>query len=180
MATARPLFTLPARTVRTAPNLCNSYRHKLRHSHAGFAHKQRDPRPLSHVPPKTTKPGERQLRATEKHSFYKSQSQSGAFKQPPLPVSAPTVQEKTPSEPYFVRRTPTRNLPVYQEAKRGGNLKQTRIRKIEGDGQELVKQLDERLEPRPEWIRLNPVNQHVEMKGWYKGQIDELLVSKGF
>jgi large subunit ribosomal protein L49 len=34
---------------------------------------------------------------------------------------------------YRVNRTPSKNLPVYLLAKRGGNLKQTRVRKIEGN-----------------------------------------------
>lgn len=68
------------------------------------------------------------------------------------------------SEPYYIERTPTRNLPVYQLAKAGGNLRMTRVRKIGGDAEALRGQLERFLEPRPEYVRINPVNGHVEMK----------------
>lgn len=45
----------------------------------------------------------------------------------PLPAS------HSPSLPYKISRTPSQNLPVYLLAKRGGNLKQTKLRKIEGN-----------------------------------------------
>lgn len=134
-----------------------------RYSHAGHAHKQETPEPLKHLPRKTTKSGERQLRHAEKVEARTSRSPS-AFRQPPQPILSPTVQETAPTEPYFVRRTPTRNLPVYQLAKRGGNLKQTRLRKIEGEGAQLLRQLELQLDPKPEWIRINPINGHINMK----------------
>lgn len=69
-----------------------------------------------------------------------------------------------PSEPYYIERTPTRNLPVYQLAKAGGNLRMTRVRKVGGDAEALRGQLERFLEPRPEYVRINPINGHVEMK----------------
>src|SRR5277367_5869820 len=52
----------------------------------------------------------------------------------PIPSSpAATKKPVSLSLPYCVNRTPTANLPIYLLAKRGGNLKQTRLRKIEGD-----------------------------------------------
>lgn len=82
----------------------------------------------------------------------------------PLPVPLVPAQTITPSENYFVQRTPTRNLPVYQLRKSGGNLKQTRIRKISGKTAELLGELEQRLTPKPEWLKINPTTGHIEMK----------------
>ena len=51
---------------------------------------------------------------------------------------------------------------------------------MDGEVQELKEELELVLEPKPQWIRVNPVNRHVEMKGWYKLQIDRFLTDKGF
>ncbi|KAI9653698.1 MAG: hypothetical protein M1831_005726 [Alyxoria varia] len=99
---------------------------------------------------------------------------------PPLHINSQTEQEKAPTKAYFVRRTPSRYLPVYELTKAGGSLKQTRVRKIDGEVQKLKEGLEEVLAPKPEWIRVNPVNRHVEMKGWYKLQIERFLTDNGF
>lgn len=66
--------------------------------------------------------------------------------------------------PYSVSRTPTRGLPVYQLAKSGGNLKLTRVRKLEGDIEVLRKQLEETLSPKPEYVKINPTTNHIMIK----------------
>jgi hypothetical protein len=50
----------------------------------------------------------------------------------PLPVPLP--QERTPVVyPYFIRRTKSNNLPVYNIKKHGGSLHITQIQHVEGD-----------------------------------------------
>lgn len=176
MASLRHSFAIPIRNSHQGFRLSIHSRQQLRYSHAGFANKQEDPLPLKHMPRKTTKPEERQKRHEQKMAGSRSR-QAASFAQPPLPILSPSVQEVTPTEAYFIRRTPTRNLPVYQLRKRGGNLKQTRVRKIEGEGAELVRQLEDRLDPKPQWIRVNPLNGHVEMKVRPNGSNDSTVGS---
>ena len=178
MTTTRRMFALPVRCKASLSPLSIHSRQQVRWRYAGHAHWEERPEPLRHKARKTTKTWERQLRHQQKQE--KAKVRQAIVTQPPAPVVAPTVQETSPTEGYFIRRTPTRNLPIYQLLKRGGNLKQTRVRKIEGEGAQLVKQLEEHLHPKPEWIRVNPINRHVEMKGFYKMQIEEWLLSKGF
>ena len=163
MACQRWSFTLP---IRSSPNPFRLYlclRQQLRSSHAGFANRQDDPQPYKHMPNKTKKPIERQARHEQKAGAKRLRRQL-RFSRTPQPISSPTVQETKPTEPYFVRRTPTRNLPVYEALKRGGNLKQTKIRKIEGERAQLTKQLEASLDPKPEWLRVNPTTGNIEMK----------------
>lgn len=125
-----------------------------------FANKMKDGRPLKNMPnPKKTgslyKIGREEKRNEKRQDRYNA---------PPVPLNVPTMQEHKPTEEYFIHRTPTRNLPVYHLTKDGGNNKQTRVRKVEGQISRLKAQLEEVLVPVPEWIRINPVNQHIEMK----------------
>jgi len=82
--------------------------------------------------------------------------------------------------PYFVHRSNTNNLPVYEEAKRGGNLHQTRIRKLEGDLPALREQLITALNLPPERISINSVTQHIIIKGHYKNKVVKFLEGKRF
>jgi len=77
----------------------------------------------------------------------------------PPPPPADKLLEK-----YTVQRTPTRNLPIYQLAKAGGNLKMTKVRKLGGDTEALRKQLEGFLEPTPEYVRINHVTGHIMIK----------------
>ena len=152
-----------ARTFTCPLRLSSHSRQQCRSQHAAHALKARQsPQPLKHLSRKTTKPGERQLNRDQKTAARGARA--AAFSQPPQPIMAPTVQETTPTEEYFVRRTPTRNLPIYQLAKRGGNLKVTRIRKVEGERGSLVDQLKKHLDPQPEWIRVNSLSGLIHMK----------------
>lgn len=127
-------------------------------SGAAMANKMNDGRPLKHVPRKPVATDRRRLNAQHQSEPPRPQGL------PPLPVPLAPSQEVRPTETYFVQRTPTRNLPVYQLTKAGGNLKQTRVRKLSGQIEQLHRQLKEMLQPPPEWIRVNPTNQHIEMK----------------
>lgn len=96
---------------------------------------------------------------------------------PPLSLSTRSTQNPAPSPftsssaaitkaassplPYRVNRTPTANLPVYLLAKRGGNLKQTKLRKIEGDISALRMQLRDALKLDDKDIVINQLTKHI-------------------
>jgi large subunit ribosomal protein L49 len=77
------------------------------------------------------------------------------------PVSAPTKPATTPKQPYRVSRTPSNNLPVYLLAKSGGNLKQTKVRKIEGDIKLLRAHLQQALGLKENEVTINQLTQQI-------------------
>lgn len=104
---------------------------------------------------------------------------------PALTLTFPEPLKPTPTQnqtqlPYFVHRTSTNNLPVYPEAKRGGTLKQTLIRKVEGDANALRKDLIKHLNLEPEWVTVNGLTNHVIIKGWKKDNVEKLLKELNF
>ncbi|KAG9748614.1 hypothetical protein KCU73_g7044, partial [Aureobasidium melanogenum] len=82
------------------------------------------PRPLvSHASHRTSQP-------TKVRNYPDRQPQKD------LPVSeAPALPESeiAPNLPYFVTRTPSNELPIYTLRKRGGNMRLTRVKKIDGN-----------------------------------------------
>ncbi|KAH8692652.1 mitochondrial large subunit ribosomal protein-domain-containing protein [Talaromyces proteolyticus] len=90
--------------------------------------------------------------------------------------------------PYFVRRTPSNQLPVYLETKAGGTKKLTKIQKTEGDLEALRSDLartlgletgDPRAKKSPE-VTINPTNGHIVVKGWRKPEIQQFLTERNF
>jgi large subunit ribosomal protein L49 len=84
------------------------------------------------------------------------------------PAASQTVTISAPSEPvpkpaYLVSRTPSKSLPVYQRAKRGGNMKFTLVKKIEGDIRGLKSQLKADLGLDDKKIKINHVTGHIEI-----------------
>lgn len=66
---------------------------------------------------------------------------------------------------YRVNRTPSQQLPIYLLAKRGGNLKQTRLRKIEGDIAKLKQDLQKALGIiEDKEIQINQLTKHIIIK----------------
>lgn len=65
---------------------------------------------------------------------------------------------------YHVARTTTKNLPIYTDYKRGGNLKLTTIRKITGDLSALKEELKLYLRMKDEDVKINSLTQHVIVK----------------
>lgn len=65
---------------------------------------------------------------------------------------------------YHVHRTASQQLPVYHLAKRGGNLHQTRVRKIEGDIMALRDDLRQALCLKEEHITINQLTRHIIIK----------------
>ncbi|KAL8673358.1 MAG: hypothetical protein Q9168_002237 [Polycauliona sp. 1 TL-2023] len=79
--------------------------------------------------------------------------------EPTLPI--PDI---TQSLPYHIHRTPSQQLPVYQLAKRGGNLLLTRLRKIDGDITILKEELQQVLGLKQEQISINQLTKHIIIK----------------
>lgn len=82
----------------------------------------------------------------------------------PPAVKLAATETSTPNLTYFVRRTSSNSLPVYLLKKRGGNLKQTKIRKIEGDVAALRSELKSALELVDEQIVINQLTKHIIIK----------------
>lgn len=79
-------------------------------------------------------------------------------------TSSPTAPSQSSLE-YRVSRTPSAQLPIYLLAKRGGNLKQTRVKKIEGNIAKLREDLKVALgieEDRE--IQVNHLTRHIIVK----------------
>ncbi|KAL8998461.1 MAG: hypothetical protein Q9169_002498 [Polycauliona sp. 2 TL-2023] len=76
----------------------------------------------------------------------------------------PPIPDITQSLPYHIHRTPSQQLPVYQLAKRGGNLLLTRLRKIDGDITRLKEELQQALGLKQEQISINQLTKHIIIK----------------
>lgn len=91
-----------------------------------------------------------------------------AVKSPPSPESSIHALPLAPSPPpplaYHVHRTPSQQLPIYLLAKRGGNLRQTRIRKIEGDVDLLRSEIQTMLGIEEHLVTINRLTGHILVK----------------
>ncbi|PGH06572.1 hypothetical protein AJ79_06511 [Helicocarpus griseus UAMH5409] len=92
---------------------------------------------------------------------------------PPLPLT---------NLPYFIRRTPSNQLPVYLVTKAGGTKQETKIQKTEGDVDALRSDLAKSLgmDPNSKDIYINRLNGHVIVKGWRKPEIQQFLLDRKF
>jgi len=81
----------------------------------------------------------------------------------PPPTATPT-QAALPPLSYHVYRTASQQLPVYLTAKRGGNLQQTKIRKIEGDIIALREDLRSAMGLQEQHIVINHLTKHIIIK----------------
>lgn len=80
-------------------------------------------------------------------------------------VSPATTATTAEHLTYRVIRTPSQQLPIYLLAKRGGNLKQTRLRKIEGDVGKLKQDLQKALGiVEDKEIQINQLTRHIIIK----------------
>lgn len=80
------------------------------------------------------------------------------------PSAPPAVTLELPPPKYHVARTSTKNLPIYSDYKRGGNLHLTTIRKITGDLSALRDELRVFLGKKDEEVKINSLTQHVIVK----------------
>lgn len=88
----------------------------------------------------------------------------------PVPSNLPPLQ--LTNLPYFIRRTPSNQLPVYLVTKAGGTKQQTKIQKTEGDVDALRNDLaralgfesgDPRAKKNPD-VTINRLNGHIIVK----------------
>ncbi len=98
----------------------------------------------------------------------------------PEPVSHLPSEQCAPNLAYFVTRTPSKELPVYQLTKRGGNMKLTRIRKIDGRPETLRDALRVELNLGEKEAVFNAVTRQVVLKGFWKKEVDLFLRRRMF
>lgn len=79
---------------------------------------------------------------------------------------------------YAVSRTVNKGLPVYSDYKNGQTRVLTVVRRVQGDANALMKDLNADF---PEAaININAKTQHVVIKGHFVNEVKEWLISKGF
>ncbi|KAF2869032.1 mitochondrial large subunit ribosomal protein-domain-containing protein [Massariosphaeria phaeospora] len=91
----------------------------------------------------------------------------------------PTPQIELPPPKYHIARTASKNLPIYTDYKRGGNLHLTTVRKITGDMAALRDELRVFLNKKDEDVKVNTLTAHVIVKGHHHVDIAEFLKSRG-
>jgi len=127
------------------------------------------------VPPQSAKSLEASraadLAATETATDVDS-AQSPAPK-PALPSQRSTAQPNTPtrntakpSPPYYISRSHSKNLPVYTDFKRGGNLHLTIIRRVQGDLKALKHDMQMLLSKNDDEVKINDLTKQVVIKVW--------------
>ncbi|KAK3951354.1 mitochondrial large subunit ribosomal protein-domain-containing protein [Pseudoneurospora amorphoporcata] len=119
-------------------------------------------------------------------------SQSTTTTQPTTPTIQTQTNTKTaapPTEskpappvrkPYLVGRAWTQRLPVYHLAKRGGNKKLTQIKKVQGDGQALRRDLAQFLGLEEKAVRVKVPTGHLEVDGHRREEVTKFLHGLGF
>jgi large subunit ribosomal protein L49 len=98
----------------------------------------------------------------------------------PEPVEALPDHLCAPNLAYYITRTSSNELPVYQLRKRGGNLKMTRIKKIDGRPETLRDELQAKLGLQEKEAVVNAVTKHVVLKGFWKNEVDQYLRERRF
>lgn len=93
----------------------------------------------------------------------------------------PATQPQIPLSPpqYHVARSANKNLPIYTDYKRGGNLHLTTVRKVTGDLHALRDELKTWLAKKDEDVKVNTLTGHVVVKGHHTGKIAEFLKGRG-
>ena len=88
-----------------------------------------------------------------------------------LPLASPAVEFSAQIDlaalsplSYHVHRTASQKLPVYHLAKRGGNLHQTRIRKIQGNVEKLRVEIVATLALNEATVVVNRLTGHIIIK----------------
>ncbi|KAK4195520.1 mitochondrial large subunit ribosomal protein-domain-containing protein [Triangularia verruculosa] len=108
---------------------------------------------------------------------------------PPSPTPAPPPQgfsesrtrkpERKPTYPFGIGRSATNNFSVYQLAKRGGNLKITVVKKVEGNRIAFKEELGKALRLSPRDIKVSSLTGHVEVPGHRKPEIVAFFEERG-
>ncbi|KAJ2962478.1 hypothetical protein NQZ79_g2408 [Umbelopsis isabellina] len=83
---------------------------------------------------------------------------------------------------YHITRTDaSQSLPVYLDIKNGGTRQLTIIRRVQGDAQALKEEVASLFpDATKNFVTVNPVNNHVVIKGSYVNDIKHWLAQKGF
>jgi len=97
----------------------------------------------------------------------------------------PTIEflpesESAPNLAYYVTRTPSNYLPIYEERKHGGNYLQTRVKKIDGSPEVLREALEKELAVPKKECEINKLTGHLLIKGLHKRRIDAFLKARRF
>ncbi|KLU85518.1 hypothetical protein MAPG_04541 [Magnaporthiopsis poae ATCC 64411] len=99
----------------------------------------------------------------------------------PATPSAPATTQDAPATKhaggYFVARSPSNKLPIYEDKKTGPR---TLLRKIEGDAHALKVELMRELQMDDDKIAVNPRTNHIRIKGHVKAQLKPVLENMGF
>jgi len=74
-----------------------------------------------------------------------------------------------------VTKTGTKGVPVYHLSKRGGNLHQTKVRRIEGDIMAMKTDLQRALGLEDKEIVINQLTQHIIIKGHKRQEVVKFL-----
>ncbi|KAK4611640.1 hypothetical protein CLAFUW4_12940 [Fulvia fulva] len=98
----------------------------------------------------------------------------------PQPVQPLSPERCAPNLPYFVTRSANNELPIYTLRKRGGNLKMTRVKKIDGDRLRLRDALRVALGVADKDAVVNSVTGHIMIKGHHKPRIEKFLRERKF
>lgn len=103
-------------------------------------------------------------------SFLRPLTTAAAAATQPQPPSAtppaPTTPRPGPPDPrlpYFVSRTPFKKLAVYALNKRGGSLKLTMVKKVEGDKAAFKSALMKELQLEADQVRIKVPTGHIEV-----------------
>lgn len=84
---------------------------------------------------------------------------------PTLQTQKPTTSTQAPRQlTYLVGRTASNNVSVYNDKRSGGTRKETTIKKIQGNAQDLKKDLINELKFKKDDVNVNPVTGHVKIK----------------
>lgn len=130
----------------------------------------RHPRASSEKPSTGSKPS---LRApltaptTSPRTLQRSQATSPPTLRPEGAPAASSPDARTlqlPPPKYHVSRSANKNLPIYTDYKRGGNLHLTTIRKVAGDLTALRDELRVFLSKKNDEVKINSLTQHVIVK----------------
>lgn len=133
------------------------------------------PRPVkSHASHRTSQP----TKIRNYPDRVKQSSPSLSSDATPAPVLAES--QVAPNLPYYVTRTPSNELPIYHLRKRGGNLRQTRVKKISGSIDALRDALQTELAVPEKECVINRTTNHVVVKGWHKPKIESFLTARKF
>ncbi|KEF62961.1 uncharacterized protein A1O9_00936 [Exophiala aquamarina CBS 119918] len=115
----------------------------------------------------------------------------------PQPSTTPTghplsshIQRSVSPFPYLISRTPSKNLPVYETAKNGGNRHITSIRKISGDIEGLAAAVRDALNlpehtvdvkgRKKETVVINWTTNQVIIRGWRAAEVKKWAELSGF